>query len=111
MHTPEEKYLEGRFGDCYLRMFSHYKVCMKVFNISKTDSFINEANILSKFSHKTLPYLFGVTIGDHVSLITSFHGIKDESVTLHKAVSKPQITHNLLNISIIWINNYTDTNC
>ena len=76
-----------------------------MFNISKTDSFINEANILSKFNHKTLPYLFGVTIGDHLSLITNFHGIKDESVTLHKAVSKPQVTHNLN--SIIWINIYS----
>ena len=106
VYTPKEKYLgEGRFGICYLRVFNHYKVCVKLFKTCKTESFIHEANILSKFNHTNLPYLFGVTVGDHPSLITSFHGINEDSVTLHKAVLlKPQVTQNLLNTSIIWIN-------
>ena len=97
-HMPEQKYLrEGRFGTCYLRIFYHYKVCVKIITTHNENAFRHEANILSKFNHTDLPYLFGVTVGEELSLITSYHGLNDESVTLHTAVySKPEITKKLL---------------
>ena len=73
----------GQFGTCYLRTLGHYSVCVKVFNKS---AFIHEANILSKFTHQFLPYLFGICVGDCPSIVTSFHGINDHSVTLHRAL-------------------------
>ena len=42
----------GRFGTCYLATFSHYQVCVKVpKHCSTNNCFINEANIMAKFSH------------------------------------------------------------
>ena len=42
-----------------------------------------------KFNHKNLPY----PIGDHPSLVTSYHGFGDEPITLHSAIrSKTQAT-------------------
>ena len=107
IYAPKEKCLgEGIFGICYLGIFNHYQVCVKKYKTSRTDSFVNEANILSKFNHKNLPYLFGIIIGDHPSLVTSYHGFGDESVTLHCAVrSKPhQTTKKILDSSYTWIN-------
>ena len=53
---------KGRFGTCYLGRFCHYKVCVKVLRSSKSNDHIHEANILSKFAHQNLPYLFGVRV-------------------------------------------------
>ena len=51
-----------------------------------------------------MPYLFGVTVGEELSLVTSYHDLNDESVTLHTAVqSKSEVTKNLLDNSSIWI--------
>jgi len=78
---------EGRFGKCYVRIFNHYKVCIKVFKDTSKTSLIAEANILSKLCHPHLPYLFGVCIGDQPCLVTSYHDLNDESVTLHKMLA------------------------
>ena len=60
---------------------------------------------MSKFNHTSLPYLFGVTVGEELSLITSYHGLNEESVTLHLAVhSKPEVTRKLLDDGNTWIN-------
>ena len=105
MYMPKEKYLgEGRFGICNLRIFNHYKVGVKTFKINNEIAFRHEANVLSKFNHTNLPYLFGVTVGEELSLITSYHGLNEESVTLHSAVhTKPEVTKKLLDDSSIWI--------
>lgn len=89
---------------CTLKLFSHFKVCMKELKQLNNNAFINEANILSKFHHSNLPYLFGVCVGDNPALIISFHGIEDQCVTLHDAVSfKSQATKTLLDHSSSWI--------
>ena len=94
----------GRFGTCYLRVFTHYKVCVKEFKKYNTEAFVNEANILAKLNHLNLPYLFGVCVDEVPSLVTSYHGINDTSVTLHKAVSLPSETvQSLLNDSATWM--------
>lgn len=76
----------GRFGVCYLRTLSHYDVCVKVFKKQDSSALCHEANILSRFLHPNLPYLFGVCIGDKPSVVTSFHGITNQSITVHRAL-------------------------
>ena len=58
LSSPYEQLGEGQFAKCYLRTFSHFRVCTKVFKIMNNSAFIHEANILSKFAHLNLPYLF-----------------------------------------------------
>ena len=36
----------GRFETYHLRIFTHYKVCIKEFKKCNTETFVNEANIL-----------------------------------------------------------------
>lgn len=96
---------EGRFGTCFLKLFSHFKVCIKQFKQPNKNAFINKANILSKFHHSNLPYLFGVCTGNNPALVISFHGIDNKCVTLHDAVSsKSQAIKGLLDNSSSWIN-------
>lgn len=96
---------EGRFGTCSLKLFCHFKVCMKEFKNPNNNAFIKEANILSKFHHSNLLHLFGVCVGDNPALIISFHGFNNECVTLHDAVScKSHTTKTLLDNSSSWVN-------
>lgn len=76
----------GRFGICYLRALGHYKACVKVFKHYDNHAFCKEANIVSKFVHPNLPYLFGVCVGDSLSTVTSFHGFADHTVTIYDAL-------------------------
>ena len=86
-------------------MFCHFKVCLKEYKKPNSNAFINEANILSKFHHSNLPYLFGVCVGDNPALVVSFHGIDNECVTLHDAIScKSHTIKTLLGNSSSWIN-------
>ena len=79
-------------------------MCVETFKTHNENAFRHEANALSKFNHTNLPYLFGVTVGEELSLVTSYHGLNDKSVTLHTAVqSKSEVTKNLLDNSSIWI--------
>ena len=74
--SSEPRHLgSGRFGMCYLRVLGHYKACVKVFKNYDNHAFCKEANILSRFVHPNLPYLFGVCVGDSPSIVTSFHGL------------------------------------
>lgn len=79
---------EGQFGKCYLRTLGHFKVCVKIFKTSDNSALTHEANILSRFFNKNLPYLFGISIGDFPSIITSYHGFHDHSLTIHRALFK-----------------------
>lgn len=78
----------GRFGTCYVQSLAHFRVCVKVFKHADARSVCNEANILSNFKSKFVPYLFGVIMGtSNQAIVTSFHGFGDVSVTLHYALS------------------------
>ena len=84
---PTSKYLgSGKFGTCTMVLYSHFKACKKVYKRTDYGTFCIEANILSKFASRQLPYLFGVCIADN-TLVVSFHGLRDTSVTLHSALS------------------------
>ena len=78
----------GRFSTCHLGTFIHFKVCIEVPKDPKSVSVvINEANIISQFAHKNLPFLFGVCLKNNSnSLIMSYHGYKDLTITLHNAL-------------------------
>lgn len=98
----------GRFGTCYLATFSHYQVCVKVPKHCSTKySFVNEANIMAKFSHCNLPYLFGFCTKNN-SIVMSYHGIDKHTVSLHDVLypSKSRSTsRELVQItSIDWMN-------
>lgn len=66
-------------------LYSHFKACKKVYKHVDQNELYNEANILSKFTSKHLPYLFGVCTAE-TALIISFHGFCDKSITLHSAI-------------------------
>ena len=87
LSSPGELLGEGRFAKCYLRTFSHFKVCTKVFKKMNNHTFVQEANILSKFIHPNLPYLFGVSADEPQMIITSFHGLNNKFVTFQCAFS------------------------
>lgn len=62
-------------------------MCVKVLKQSNNSVFIYEANVLSNFTHRCLPFLFGVCVGSRPSIVTSFHGIGNRSITIHHALS------------------------
>jgi len=99
LNTSHVQLGEGRFGKCFLGTYSHFKVCAKFFKKPNNSLFIWEANIVSQFTHPNLPYLFGVTIDEPQLMITSFHGVNDQSVTLHCVLSKTSL---LNEISVDW---------
>ena len=75
----------GRFGTCFMHMYAHFKVCVKVLKHKDPLSLCTEANFLSKFSSTSLPYLLGVCQSKH-AIVTSFHGLDGVSVSLHQAL-------------------------
>ena len=86
----------------YLQTLGHFSMCEKVLKHTNNDALMEEANLLSNFCHRCLPYLFGVHI-DHPSIITSFHGLNDHSVTIHRHSTQSQDVRKLLT-DIDWIN-------
>ena len=94
---------KGRFGTCYLQILCHYTVCVKVSNSTNKTAFIHEANILSGFTHKNLPFLFGVCIGGSPSIVTSFHGFDNQSITLHDALYTQSVQIKNLVMDIKWV--------
>ena len=58
-------------------------------------NFISEANIMSKFLHKNLLYLFGVFIKSN-SIIMSYHGFKDATIIIYDLL--PQNPNSKVNV-------------
>ena len=85
----------GKFGTCYVRCYSHFQVCVKVMPLVQKRTFISEANILSKFAHLNLPYLFGICFDKSLSLILSYHTIGDHTVTLDCLFDCSQVINNI----------------
>lgn len=87
----------GTFGSCYLATYRGLMVVVKEFKkIPGTDDktikedCIYEAAVLNRLGdHPGLPLLFGIsTVETPYRLITQFHGEKERSLTLHKAIPK-----------------------
>jgi serine/threonine protein kinase len=82
---------KGTFGTVDLSEFQGYPVAVKHFKprYSSKEDVIREATIMSKLSHKNLPYLFGVcTKVAPYSLVSRFCGIEGQSVTVHDALAR-----------------------
>lgn len=95
----------GRFGECWLGSFSHFKVRVKILKISSSRvALTHEASILSKFTHPNLPYLFGMWIDNSaLQLVTSFHGFEDQSLSLHSALYRDHTIDEVKQMSIEWM--------
>ena len=76
----------GKFCTCYVKMLSHFKVCVEVIPLLHKRAFTSEANIVSKFAHPNLPFLFGICCGKSLSLVLSYHAIGEHAVTLHNSL-------------------------
>ena len=96
-----EKFLGcGTFGTCYL---AHYRGClvtMKEFKVREKLSLddvkkevLHEATMITHLGdHPCLPLLFGVvTRSLPLCLVTQFHGEKEQSLTLSRAVRKKEL--------------------
>ena len=92
---------KGVFGKCYSGYMSSNKhVCIKVFrrNDQLPSTFQPEAVLMSNLSHSNLHWLHGVSEHDgHKIHVLSFHGVKDRSYTLHKALNS-----NCSSVTINW---------
>ena len=97
-----EKFLgSGTFGSCYLAHYRGYLVSMKEFKVH-AHMFLGDVKkevrqkvrmITSLGNHRCLPLLFGVvTRTQPFRLITQFHGEKEKSMTVSKAMRKNELT-------------------
>jgi serine/threonine protein kinase len=93
----------GTFGSCYLANYRGIMVAVKEFHLNPRTNkkaikqdVLYEAAVISRLGdHPGLPLLFGIsTIGKPYRLITQFHGDKDESLTLFKAIKKLSLNFN-----------------
>lgn len=92
----------GSFGQCFLGRYRGIEVIVKQMTHSETAEdkerarrdLFHEAKIVSALGdHPNLPMLFGVVTKTFpLCLVTQFHGVKEESVTLHKAADANILT-------------------
>lgn len=97
-----EKFLGcGTFGSCYLAHYRGYLVSVKEFKVHAHMSLgdvkkevSHEARMINNLGdHPCLPLLFGVvTRTQPFRLITQFHGEKEKSVTISRAMRKNELT-------------------
>ena len=88
----------GSFRNCYLAFYRDLVVAVKEFktgnsscpvNALKKEAYYNARMISHLKDHAGVPLLFGViTKNMPVHLVTKFHGHKDQSLTLRRAVRK-----------------------
>ena len=78
----------GTFGQCLKMYYKGIPVAVKEFNnLSTAQDVRQEALVMSKCSHPSLPHLFGIDLIKKPYLLVSyFYGINDVSCTLHRAL-------------------------
>lgn len=92
----------GSFGQCFLARYRSIKVIVKQMKLSETAEdkerarreLLHEAKIISSLGdHPNLPIIFGVVTKTlPLCLVTQFHGVEEESVTLHQAANDNKLT-------------------
>ncbi len=93
LHDPPEStemYVgRGSFGIVKMQLYRNVKVAVKeLLPHSLLDDLNKEANILVRFSHPYLPFLFGVLITTKpLRIVMQFHGFGTTSMTLTDAFS------------------------
>ncbi len=84
----------GSFGIVRIQLYRNINVAVKEFLPHTVTSDVKiEANILAKFSHPYLPYLFGIVIKElPYRIVMQYHGISgySTSVTLHDTLSSSE---------------------
>jgi len=92
----------GSFGKCFLGRYRGIEVIVKQMTHNETAEdkerarrdLLHEAKIVSALGdHPNLPMIFGVATKTlPLCLVTQFHGVKEESVTLHQAANASILT-------------------
>ena len=92
----------GSYGQCFHARYRGIEVIVKKMTHDDTleskesakKSLLREAEIVNAFGdHTGLPMFFGVVNKkEPLCLVTQFHGVNGESITLHKAANKRMIT-------------------
>ena len=92
----------GSYGECYRARYRGIDVIVKKMTHSNTTegkerarrSLLHEAKVVSALGdHARLPMVLGiVTQKEPLCLVTQFHGVDDESITLHQAASTNMLT-------------------
>ena len=92
----------GSFGQCFLGRYRGIEVIVKQMTHNETEAdkgrakrdLLHEANIVSALGdHPNLPMIFGVVTKTlPLCLVTQFHGVQEQSLTLHKAADANLLT-------------------
>ena len=92
----------GSFGQCFLGRYRGFDVIVKQMTHNETSEdeerarrdLLHEAKVVSALGdHPHLPMIFGVdTKASPLCLVTQFHGVQHESVTLHQAADNNAVT-------------------
>ena len=92
----------GSYGKCYLARYRGIKVIVKKMTHNNTaegkemarKNLLHEATVVKALGdHERLPLIFGVvTENEPLSLVKLFHGVRDESITLHQAANASMLT-------------------
>ena len=101
-YLPQDAVGGGSFGQCFRAHYRGIEVVVKkmIHNDSAEDklrakrNLIHEAEVITSLGdHEGLPLIFGViTAKEPLCLVTQFHGIHEQSVTLQQAANASMIT-------------------
>ena len=101
-YLPQDAVGGGSFGQCFRARYRGIDVVVKkmIHNNSTEDKLrakrdlIHEAEVITSLGdHEGLPLFFGVmTAKESLCLVTQFHGIHEQSVTLQQAANASMIT-------------------
>ena len=91
----------GSYGQCYRARYRGIEVIVKKMTHDNTPegkekarrNLLHEATVASALGdHERLPLIFGVSQNHPFCLVTLFHGVRDESLTLHQAANTSMLT-------------------
>ena len=101
-HLSEHAVGSGSYGQCYRARYRGIEVIVKKISHDHTAegkdrarrNLVHEANVISALGdHARLPMLFGViTHSEPLCMVTQFHCVGNESVTLHEAAKQSFLT-------------------
>lgn len=83
----------GVFGRCRKMFYKGIPVAVKEYNnLSSAKDIQNEAAVMARCSHPSLPHIFGVNLTQRpYFLVSYFYGIKNQACTLYHALYSPAI--------------------
>ena len=112
MLQRKEQIGSGTFGVCFKGTFGNLDVCIKDFPANMTDEGIYEAKVLQKLRHPHLPLFIGIVSSKEsgkCSVVTKFHGISGNSVSLAQACSTENEIRKMIDKSATLVSLFMDT--